>query len=184
MDYRRSSVLSGARAALAALFFGFAAFAVAAEQPPTRATGPGPEYTGDAPATAQLWRDGDPGQRLHLRGRVVSTTGSPIDGAEVLLWQADGAGSYHEDRYRARLIANERGEFSVTSALPGQYYGVKHIHVMISHPAYRSLTSRILFRGDPNLPPEDEDLAVLLEEVRMEDRSVLVGDVQFVLAPR
>jgi protocatechuate 3,4-dioxygenase beta subunit len=150
---------------------------------PTRSTHPGPEYQDETPSTAHLWEDGDPGQRLHLRGRVISTSGAPLAGAEIVLWQADGAGSYHPERYRARLISRENGEFRVTTALPGTHYGLKHIHVMLTHPDYQPLTTRILFRGDPMLDPEDEDLAILLEEVRNESRTVLVGNVQFVLAP-
>lgn len=143
----------------------------------------GPEYQPDVPSSARFWQEGDPGQRLHLRGRITSTSGSPVAGAGITLWQADGAGEYHGDRYRAQLFTGDNGEFRLTTAVPGQYYGLKHIHVMISHPDYQPLTTQILFRGDPALLPEDEDLAILLEEVRHEDGTVMVGSVEFVLEP-
>ena len=152
-------------------------------QIPTRATYAGPEYQSDVPANARLWQDGDPGQRLHLRGRVTSTAGSPVSGAGITLWQADGAGDYHEQRYRAQLFTGDNGEFRLTTAVPGQYYGLKHIHVMIAHPDYQPLTTQILFRGDPALMPDDDDLAILLEEVRHERGKVMVGSVEFVLEP-
>ena len=136
-----------------------------------------------APSAARLWQDGDPGQRLHLRGRVMSAAGEPVQGAQLVMWQADGSGSYQPDRYRARLYTTEAGEFRLTTAVPGQYYGLAHIHVMVSHPNYQPLTTRILFKGDPHLQAADEALAILLEEVRSEDATVMVGNVQFVLDP-
>ncbi len=157
--------------------------AQAQQRDPTRATSPGPEYTGSAPHTARLWQEGDPGDRLHLRGRVLGTNGQPVPGAEIQLWQADGTGSYQRERYRAILNTDERGEFRLTTVVPGQYFGVKHIHLIIAHPNYQYLSTRILFKGDPNLGPEDEDLAILLEQVRMDDATVMVGSVEFVLEP-
>lgn len=149
--------------------------------------------TGDGPVgghrtsgahQAQLWHDGDPGQRLHLRARVVADDGNPVAGAEVRLWQADGAGRYREARYRAQLITDGDGEFSVITAVPGQYRRAKHIHYVVSHPDHRSLTSRILFKGDPHLRPGDEALAIPLEEIRTNGAIVMVGDAELVLESR
>ena len=143
----------------------------------------GAGYAMDSPSSVRLWQEGDPGQRLHLRGRVTSSLGMPIAGAGVTVWQADGAGDYHEQRYRAHLFTRDNGEFRLTTAVPGQYFGLKHIHIMISHPDYQPLNTQILFRGDPALAPEDEDLAILLEVVREEDGGVMVGSVEFMLEP-
>lgn len=155
-------------------------------QPPAAAQSPQPqtqETRADSVAAARLWQEGDPGQRLHLRGRVTSTAGTPVSEAGVILWQADGAGHYHEQRYRAQVFTRDNGEFRLTTAVPGQYYGLKHIHVMVSHPDYHTLSTQILFRGDPALMPEDEKLAILLEEVGNEQGKVMVGSVEFVLEP-
>lgn len=154
--------------------------------PPAAAQSPQPqtqETRADSIAAARLWQEGDPGQRLHLRGRVTSTAGTPVSGAGVVLWQADGAGHYHEQRYRAQVFTLDNGEFRLTTAVPGQYYGLKHIHVMVSHPDYHPLSTQILFRGDPALTPEDSELAILLEEVGNEEGKVMVGSVEFVLEP-
>ncbi len=151
------------------------------QREPTRSTAPGPEYTGSAAATARLWQEGDSGERLHLRGRVVDVNGSPVAGAEINLWQADGDGAYHEDRYRALLTTDPRGEFRLTTVVPGQYFGLKHIHLSITHPDHEFLTTRILFKGDPNLSSHDQDLAILLEQVQMDDEVVMLGSVEFVL---
>ena len=155
----------------------------AAQSEPTRSTGAGPEYRDTALSSARLWQDGDPGERLHLRGRVVSVGGEPVDGAQLIMWQADGGGSYHPERYRTRLYTAENGEFRLTTAVPGQYYGLAHIHVMVSHPNFQPLTTRVLFKGDPYLGEADDDLAIMLEEVRKDDATVMVGSVQFVLEP-
>ena len=152
-------------------------------EPQMQETQAAPGYRSDSAASARLWQEGDPGHRLHLRGRVTSTAGSPVSGAGITMWQADGGGNYHEQRYQAQIFTRDNGEFRLTTAVPGQYYGLMHIHVMISHPDYQPLSTQILFRGDPSLMAEDEELAILLEEVRNEKGKAMVGSVEFVLEP-
>ena len=130
---------------------------------------------------ARLWRSGDVGTPLQIRARVVNERGQPVAGAAIRLWQADGTGSYQPDRYRAELSSAERGEFGIISVLPGQYYGAKHIHLVISHADYVALHTRILFRGDPYIDAGEEDFAIALEEVNKDDQQLLVGNVEFVL---
>ena len=61
------------------------AAAACEEREPTRATGPGPhDYSSTVP-TDRLWRDGDAGQPLFLRARVLDTCGEPVVGASVRL---------------------------------------------------------------------------------------------------
>lgn len=156
--------------------------AAQSERAPTRSTPAGPEYAPGDASGGRLWREGDPGQRLHLRGRVLSTSGEPVAGAEVRTWQADGGGNYRPE-YRAVLVTTDKGEFRLTTAVPEQYFGERHIHIAINHPDFHPLTTRILFRGDPNLRPGNEDLAILLEEVRTEGSTVMVGSVEFLLEP-
>ena len=67
--------------------------------------------------------------------------------------------------------------------LPGQYWGAKHIHVAVRHPGYVDLTTRILFRGDPNIDETENDLAIALEEIRANDETMLAGGVELVLEP-
>ena len=177
---KRGSALSTLAAAAFALVLSAGA---EAQRDPTPQSEAGPMEPDDAPATAMLWRDGDPGERLHLRGRVVSTSGEPLYGAELMVWQADGTGSYRDDRYRARIVTGEDGSFQMVTVLPGQYWGAKHIHVRLSHPEHLGLTTRILFRGDPNIDATEGELAIPLEEVRTEDRTILLGGVEFVLEP-
>ncbi len=131
-----------------------------------------------------LWQPGDPGDRLFLRGRVLGASGRPLAGAVLRLRQADGTGSYHEYRYKAVLETAEDGSFSVSTVLPGQYWGEKHIHVSVSHQGYEQLVTRILFKGDPNLESGSYyEHVILLEEVHKDGEKVLVGGVEFVLTP-
>ncbi len=151
---------------------------------PTRETGAGPGFRTHAPETVDLWQQGDPGQRLHILGRVLSTDGRPVPGAEVIVWQADGAGRYHETRYRARLETEDDGGYRFSTVLPGQYYGLKHIHMRVDHKAHKPLATRILFKGDPSLDGvADADLAIDLEEARIDGETILFGRFDVVLQP-
>ncbi|HSS64619.1 MAG TPA: hypothetical protein VLS27_09300 [Gammaproteobacteria bacterium] len=145
------------------------------------ATEPGAYGT---PASVVLWQPGDPGERLFLRGRVVGPGGQPLAGALVALRQADGNGEYHDVRYRATLQTAKDGTFSVSTVLPGQYWGAKHIHLLVRHESHGQLVTRILFKGDPHLnEARDGDFAILLEEVRKDGEKILVGGVELVLPP-
>ncbi len=132
-------------------------------------------------SVARLWQPGDAGTRLQIRGRVLGHDGRPLQGAAIQLRQADGTGTYQADRYRAQLLSAERGEFDIQSVLPGQYYGAKHIHLVVTHDAHQTLHTRILFRGDPNIDAGEEDLAIALEEVKRDGETVLVGNVELVM---
>ncbi len=149
------------------------------------ATGSDLKIPSESEANVVLWQPGDPGERLFLRGRVVDPGGRPLAGALISLRQADGNGNYHPVRYRATLRTAADGTFSISTVLPGQYWGAKHIHLFVRHEAEGQLTTRILFKGDPHLnEASDADSAILLEEVRKDGETVLVGGVELVLPPR
>jgi len=148
---------------------------------PTPSTGAGPEFMPDAPYLATLWRDGDPGERLMLTGRVLDTTGKPIAGAEVDVWQADGAGDYHPDAYRGRIKTDAAGKYAVRTAVPGNRFSAKHIHMIVNHDSHGSVTTRILFKGDPNLSEWERGSAIVLEETRVKDQVVFVGTYDVVM---
>ncbi|MCZ7597873.1 MAG: hypothetical protein M5U09_09265 [Gammaproteobacteria bacterium] len=144
-------------------------------------TGAGPEFLSDAPYTATFWREGDPGERLMLSGRIMDTSGRPVAGAVVELWQADGAGNYHDNAYRGRLVTDEGGRYAVRTVVPASYYRAKHIHMMVSHDSHGTVTTRVEFKGDPALEGRDDSHAVVLEETRVQDDVVYVGTFDVVL---
>ena len=158
--------------------------------PPTGATDIGIYYLPEAPEIRNLWREGDPGEQLLFRGRVLDSSGAPVPGAQVELWHADGNGEVHPDRYRTRLRTGASGGFAVTTAMPGHIpgapgvWGARHIHVRITHPDHAQLISLILFEGDPNLAGLPyRDLAVFVEQGRIKDRELQFAEAILVLPP-
>ena len=162
--------------------------AAALEVTPT--TSIGLFYQPDAPEVTTLWRPGDTGQRLQLRGRVLSSAGAPVSDALVELWHADGAGNVDESRYRASQRTGTDGYFGIRTVLPGHIemarnnavFGPRHIHIVVTHPAHPRLVSLIYFKGDERLvgTPYPE-LAITLDETGTGDSAVLFGAVEIVL---
>ena len=159
-----------------------------ARLPPTKETDIGIYYAPGAPESRNLWQESDPGEKLLLRGRVLTTGGAPVSGAQVELWHADGNGQVHPDRYRTRLRTGPNGEFGVTTALPGYIpdapgvWGARHIHVVVTHPGYSQLISLILFEGDPNLAGLSyPELAVFVEQGRIKNQTVQFAEVILIL---
>lgn len=161
-----------------------------AQREPTTQTSIGIFYRAGAPVTADLWRDGDQGERLSLQGRVLDRKGRPVADALVELWHADATGSVDETRYRAAQRTGADGRFGIRTVLPGHIemarynavFAPRHIHIVVSHPAYPRLISLIFFRGDERLAGTPyPELAIPLEKAQSRDGEVLVGDVEIIL---
>jgi len=131
-----------------------------------------------------LWQPGDVGERMNIRGRVTSIDGTPVVGAVIFIRQTDGNGDYHPDRYNAQLVSGAKGSYQFGSVLPGQYMGVKHVHLWVKHDSYEFLDTRILFKGDPNLDESTAPQAIFLEEGNIKGETVLYGRFDIVLTPR
>ncbi len=130
----------------------------------------------DSRKIINLWRPGDPGQRLYIDGRVLDESGSAIANATIRIRQADGNGSYHDDRYRGTCTTGQDGGYAFGTVLPGQYASVKHIHIFVTHDNYAPLRTEILFKGDPNLDEErDRTQAIFLEEAQSKGEKILFG---------
>lgn len=135
------------------------------------------------PTTLNLWRPGDPGQPIRISGSVRSSKGKPIAGATIYIRQADGTGVYTPD-YQASIKTDKDGNYRFGTVLPGQYYGVKHIHIGAVHDGYEYLETEIVFKGDPNLDPEsDSKRAIHLEEATVKNKTVLFGSFDMTLRP-
>ena len=150
---------------------------------PTLQTHTGPWYEPEAAFVERLWEPGQPGQRLHLRGRVLDTRGAALADALIELWHTDAAGNYPP--LRASRRSDAHGRFGIVTVLPGhnQGYRARHIHFVVSHPGHARLVTRIYFKGDVNMDEAPyPELAVFVEESEIDGQSVLFAEVEFVLA--
>ncbi len=161
-----------------------------AQRQPTTQTSIGLFYLPGAPETADLWQEGDKGERLKLQGRVLNRKGQPVADALVELWHADTSGGVDESRYRSAQRTSADGRFGIRTVLPGHIemarynstFAPRHIHIAVTHPDHPRLISLIFFQGDERLDGSPyPELAVPLEKVRTGNGAVLVAGVEIVL---
>ena len=127
-----------------------------------------------------LWRDGQRGQRLEVRGRVADAAHKPVQGALVSVRHSGVDGGYTGE-YEGEMTTNSRGEYILRTALPGSYARARHIHVTVSHPSAGYEFTEMVFRGDKTLDKESQQHGIVLETVRLNDIEVLVGNFDIVL---
>lgn len=122
-----------------------------------------------------------------IHGRVLGSDGQPLAGAVLDLWQANDTGLYdsqdpEQDRgnLRALLETNAGGGYWFRTIRPSSYpvptdgpggrllraigrHAMRpaHIHVKISAPGYRPLTTHVFIAGDPYL---DSDAAFAVKD--------------------
>ncbi|MCA1580893.1 MAG: dioxygenase [Acidobacteria bacterium] len=132
---------------------------------PTASDVAGPFYLPGAPRRLDLAAAGESGDRIAIRGRVLSSdcrTG--VAGALLDVWQADAKGEYHgkDEQYRLRgqILTGPDGTYEIHSIRPGNYrqengWRPAHIHFTISAPGHEPVTTQLYFRGDPYLAPHD-----------------------------
>ena len=159
----RREFLANAGAAGAAIAIGFPVFGKE-ELSPTESNAEGPFYREGAP-----WREnfseGLKGTPLSVSGKVLSTEGTPIEGAVVDLWHADGSAEYDNDSdkffCRGRLKSGKDGAYAYETIVPGRYdldgdgpgkaVRPAHIHYKISAKGFKPLTTQLYFKGDKAL---------------------------------
>lgn len=119
-------------------------------------------------------RDDEPGERLVVRGRVVSVDGTPLAGAVVDHWQADADGFYSQYQHslprwnlRGRFQTNEDGAFEIHTVRPAPYmiphegptgklleaagwhpWRPAHLHYFVDAEGHDRLTTQLFFAGD------------------------------------
>ncbi len=110
------------------------------------------------------------GQLMHLRLRVLDEDGSPVSGALVEIWQANGAGRYihpNDDDHApvdpnfygaARVLTRADGTLEVRTVKPGAYpvpnsggwWRPPHIHFSVFGKIWLSrLVTQMYFPGEP-----------------------------------
>ncbi|MCP2265087.1 intradiol ring-cleavage dioxygenase [Promicromonospora thailandica] len=141
----------------------------------TEATVFGPFFVDDAP---RIENGGDiaggaTGQPCWVEGTVTDTSGRPVPGARIEVWEADEDGfydvQYGDDRTagRAHLFTDDDGGYRFWAVTPTPYpiphdgpvgallaasgrspMRAAHLHFMVSAPGLRTLVTHIFVRGD------------------------------------
>ena len=127
------------------------------------------------------------GEPTYVSGRVLSTSGRPLAGALLDLWQSNSEGSYDVQladaggrQLRAKLRTDSSGRFHFRTILPTSYpvptdgpVGLvldrmgrhpmrpAHLHFMVSAPGYETVVTHLFVKGDPYL---DSDVVFGVKE--------------------
>jgi protocatechuate 3,4-dioxygenase beta subunit len=128
---------------------------------PTTTQVEGPFYRPGAPYRAKTTPPFEKGTVMVFSGRVWGfETKRPLPGATLEVWHVDVDGHYSEGdgdfRNRARLVSSETGEYEIEMIRPVAYkpgpnfWRCAHLHLALSAPGYRRLTTEIYFPGDPH----------------------------------
>ena len=137
----------------------------------------GPFYFPGAPVLEKPYalprRADEPGDPLLFKGKVMSSEGDALAGAELDMWQADAAGLYSnvhpgipDWNLRGRFRSDADGTFEVRTIVPPPYeipkhgptgivlnalgrhfFRPAHLHLKVRHPRCSELTSQIYFDG-------------------------------------
>lgn len=155
---------------------------------PTKGNILGPYYKPDAPERDVLVEPADPGVRLTLTGRVLSTECAPISDALLDFWHADAAGEYDMVgfRFRGRFLASASGTWKLETIVPGRYlnggtYRPAHIHVKVDAPGMAPLTTQLYFDDDPFNANDDFILPSLIMHVEGPPEGPRTASFDFVL---
>ncbi len=126
----------------------------------------GPFYRAGAPFRVRLADEDEPGQRLTISGRLTGLPDCrPLGGAVLDVWQTNARGLYsnllgirdpHDPktfRLRGRFRTSAEGFYRIDTIVPGHYplgflTRPRHIHLVATSPAYRTLVTQLFFAGD------------------------------------
>jgi protocatechuate 3,4-dioxygenase beta subunit len=143
----------------------------------------GPYYKRNPPQRASLREPGVRGEALQVTGRVLDRQCRPVANAQVDFWHADTAGEYDNAGYRLRgfQLTDADGRFRLQTILPGVYPGrTRHIHVKITPPRRRTLTTQLYFPNEPeNARDGIYDPALVMRMSRTAEGQV--GEYEFVV---
>jgi len=150
---------------------------------PTPANELGPFYKKRAPETATLRAPGDPGMPLSVSGQILDTRGEKLPNVVLEVWQTDHFGHYDLDgyRYRAKLPADNSGNYKFESVMPGHYPDrvCQHIHYLVTAPGHKPLVTQLYFATDPVFegdPDKNFNRDPLIHNRELVRPVMLVGD--------
>ena len=175
----------------------------------------GPFYVPDSPKrefgeSMKEYEDG--GEPAVLHGRVLTSDGRPIAGAELDIWQNAATGFYAVQQpdvqpshnLRGRYVTNENGEFLVRTVRPVPYpipndgpvgqllrrtgrheWRAAHIHLKVSAPGFAPVNTHVFDEGSDYL---DSDTVFgvkgsLIRPFVLNADGVRVCEMDFVLIP-
>ena len=161
----RRSLVASALVAMPALWLGPRAQPAAARRA-TPAQTEGPFYPVDFPKDSDydLLRNGtvsySEGQGTWLDGSVTDLSGKPVSGAQVEIWQCDGAGHYHhagdggkaDQRFQGfgRVTVGNDGSYRFRTIRPAAYSGrTPHIHLKVKLGRRDLLTTQLYVADEP-----------------------------------
>jgi hypothetical protein len=125
--------------------------------------GPGREVERSA-ETVAVSRSGEP---LLVTGVVYAADcRTPLAGATVEAWQTDAKGRYGPGGssstgsaccyLQGQARTDGQGRYALVTVVPGRYAGPnpppRHVHLAVSHPQAQSVTTEVMFAGDPGAP--------------------------------
>lgn len=170
-SFSRDHKLSRRRVVVAALVIAPALWLGARAQPAaarraTPAQTEGPFYPVEFPQDTDydLLRNGNlshpAGENTWLEGSVSDLSGQPVGGAQVEIWQCDGAGHYHhagdgskaDKRFQGfgRVTVSANGSYRFRTIRPVAYSGrTPHIHVKVRLGRRDLLTTQLYVADDP-----------------------------------
>ncbi len=136
------------------------------------------------------------GDVIVFGGRVLDTSGQPVTGASVEIWQTDDQGVYdhpgdantsRRDRgfqFFGTSFTDSSGYYSFRTILPGQYEPrPRHIHVKVRQSGREVLTTQIYFVKDARgFGGSTRNLMMELQEKTRPDGTVFfTGEFDFVV---
>jgi len=102
------------------------------------------------------------GTVLHVAGRVTDTSGDPVAGALVEIWQSDAYGRYLPPKDGApgqrdpnfqgygQARTDAAGAYAFRTIRPVPYESrPPHIHFQVTHPRFRALVTQMYVVGEP-----------------------------------
>ena len=125
----------------------------------------------------ELWRPGEPGQRMRIQGRVTSIDGTPLSDVTVRVRHADSEGldwSY----YQGTAVTNGKGLYQFGSVVPGNSHRLSHVHVYVNHDGYQYLETEFYSKAS-----QDDPNTIFLESATVNDETIKFGRFDIVLLP-
>jgi protocatechuate 3,4-dioxygenase beta subunit len=115
----------------------------------TAAVEEGPYYKTGSPERKSIADPGTRGSKIILEGRVLDKNGTPVSGAWLDFWHADGRGIYDNEGFnlRGHQYADKDGHYRLETVRPHEYlFRAPHVHVKVrANDRSRIITTQLFF---------------------------------------